>query len=126
MVTGGEGYQIPTLWQADGGKRVRTLGRLQSNGAPYYGDVTGLAISGDGKRVLAGTYWEATLWDAASGKGVHTLKGHGGEVEDVTFSPDSKQLASASSALETKDKKTTTETGETVKASVPIANGGAA
>ncbi len=43
MATGGEGYQTPALWQADGGKQLRTLGKQ-----PSYGDVTGLALSGDG------------------------------------------------------------------------------
>jgi WD40 repeat protein len=36
------------------------------------------------------------LWDAATGKEQATLKGHTGEVECVSWSPDGKTLASAS------------------------------
>ncbi len=36
------------------------------------------------------------VWDAETGKGIYSLQGHQGIVECVTFSPDSKRLASAS------------------------------
>jgi len=34
------------------------------------------------------------VWDAASGDYIHTYRGHAGEVTSVTWSPDSKRVAS--------------------------------
>lgn len=39
---------------------------------------------------------DVTIWDAATGRERHTLKGHEVPVENLIFSPDSKRLASAS------------------------------
>ncbi len=36
------------------------------------------------------------LWDAATDKPVHTLKGHSGDINELAFSPDGKLLATAS------------------------------
>jgi len=36
------------------------------------------------------------LWDTAAGKCVRTMEGHGGAVSSVAFSPDGRQLATAS------------------------------
>jgi WD40 repeat protein len=38
----------------------------------------------------------AKVWDAASGKQLLTLSGHGGAVNSVAWSPDGKRLATAS------------------------------
>ena len=37
-----------------------------------------------------------SVWDAATGQRILTLKGHNGWVRSVAFSPDGKRLASAS------------------------------
>jgi RNA polymerase sigma factor (sigma-70 family) len=61
------------------------------------GGVYCVAFSRDGKAVASGDY-DGTiyLWDAGTGRRLHTLTGHGREVSGLAFSPDGKALASAS------------------------------
>jgi WD40 repeat protein len=73
--------------------------------AGHSGDVTTVAFSADGKRVLAGIGFdgkpEATtdqgkikVWDAASGKLLLTLRGHGKGVNAAAFTPDGSRIVS--------------------------------
>jgi WD40 repeat protein len=90
------------IFDAQNGNILRTL-------ETKYG-VDSLAFSPDGHYLSA----DATmLWDVKTGKVVKTLEGHQNSVKDLTFSNDSRFLASASS-----DKSAriwNVETGETVK-----------
>src|SRR5436309_969839 len=53
--------------------------------------VMGVAISGDGKTVVTGSYDKtAILWEAASGKKLQTFQGHNGFVTSVAISGDGK------------------------------------
>ncbi|KAF3931048.1 hypothetical protein ABW20_dc0104494 [Dactylellina cionopaga] len=76
------------LWDASSGALVQTLDdRAQA-----------IAFSPDGKRLASPMRYNRTvkLWDAASGALVKTLEDHYRTVLSVAFSPDNKQLASAS------------------------------
>ncbi|MDQ3256561.1 MAG: hypothetical protein M3R15_22175 [Acidobacteriota bacterium] len=63
--------------------------------------IRSLAFNRDGRLLAAGggepaQSGEIVIWDAASHKVLHTIKGHRDYVYAVTFSPDSKLLASSS------------------------------
>jgi WD40 repeat protein len=56
-----------------------------------------VAWNPDGKQLATASYdGTAKVWDAARGKQILTLTGHGGYVLSVAWSPDGKQLATAS------------------------------
>jgi WD40 repeat protein len=78
------------VWDVATGQLLLTL-------KGHTGDVTSVAFSPDGKRLVSGSH-DKTLkvWDAATGQEALTLKGHTGDVTSVAFSPDGKRLASAS------------------------------
>ncbi|MCI0683334.1 MAG: WD40 repeat domain-containing protein [Gemmataceae bacterium] len=69
----------------------------------HVGGIHALAASPDGKLIAAASLlrrvgppeWDLKIWDAATGKLVHELKGHRHAIGDVAFSPDSALLASA-------------------------------
>lgn len=69
----------------------RELARWRASGPP-----DGLALSGDG--VLLATWHDdqARLWDAARGNEVTELRGHGGAIRGIGFSPDGDRVATAS------------------------------
>ena len=52
-----------------------------------------IAFSPDGKRIATG-YMTITIWDAATGTEIRTLKGHEGPVYSAAFSPDGKWIVS--------------------------------
>ena len=59
--------------------------------------VIGASFSPDGKRLIFGSgNGTVTLWDAATGQEMLTLKGQLGRVNSVSFSPDGRRLATAS------------------------------
>lgn len=76
------------VWEVPSGKEVLTIKTPEKNPLclAWSPDGALFAVGGDG----------LTLWDAKTGKEVGTLKGHGDLVWSVTFSPDSKRLASGS------------------------------
>lgn len=58
---------------------------------------TKVVFSADGKRLVAGSFEHddtVKLWDASSGKGIQSLKGHVSTVESVACSPDGKWIVS--------------------------------
>ncbi len=55
-------------------------------------DVTGIALSADGKILARATEKEVQVWDEASGRVVATLPAEDGEFHEITFSRDGKKL----------------------------------
>jgi WD40 repeat protein len=86
------------LWDAASGKEL-----LSFPGLPHWANT--VAFSPDGKYLVAGlgdlavlapaTPGEVRVWDAATGREIHTFRGHTFWVTSVAVSPDSRQLASA-------------------------------
>jgi WD40 repeat protein len=81
------------LWDAGAGEVVRTF-------QPGESEVDTVAISPDGKTVLVGCEQSIRLWDAASGRLIGRLEGHGSIaghrgciVTATAFSPDGRTLA---------------------------------
>jgi WD40 repeat protein len=80
-------------------RELTTEGRSASEPLVLKGHTAGLlcvAFGPEGRHVASGG-WDRTvrLWDAASGKLLHTLEGHDHWVSAVAFSPGGKRLASA-------------------------------
>jgi WD40 repeat protein/serine/threonine protein kinase len=63
----------------------------------HLGEVSSVAFSPDGRRIVTGSYdGTAKVWEADSGKELLTLKGHMGAVRSVAFSPDGQRIVTAS------------------------------
>jgi WD40 repeat protein len=83
------------LWDVTTGQEVRRYGRQRPA-------VTALAVSPDGKRILATSNYQGErrhgmiLWDLASGQEVRRFLGHTGTVKGLAFSPDGRRVLSAS------------------------------
>jgi eukaryotic-like serine/threonine-protein kinase len=78
------------VWDARTGKPERTL-------EGHTGDVTSVAFSADGKRIVSGSRdGTVKVWEAQTGQETLTLKGHTDHVLSVSFSADGKRIASGS------------------------------
>jgi WD40 repeat protein len=79
------------VWDHPSGRELCTL--------PTDALVRALAFSPDGTRVAAACGDHTVrIWDILTGQLVFTLRGHGGPVEGVAFSPDGHRLASGGAA----------------------------
>jgi len=91
--------QTVKVWDAVTGQETLTL-------KGHTDHVRSVSFSPDGTRIVSGgggrdskthkLVGELKVWDAATGQEVFTLKGHASYVGSVSFSPDGKQIASAS------------------------------
>ena len=85
-------YEYATLkvWDVESGRELRTL-------EGHSGAVSGVALSGDGRRAVSASA-DKTLkvWDAESGRELRTLEGHSQGVIGVTLSGDGRRAVSAS------------------------------
>jgi WD40 repeat protein len=88
---------MTTFMDAPGREGIMTKGNdgKPLRVAPHEGSVHAVAISPDGKHVLAGEM----VFEASTGKLIHKLPGHNGEVSAVAFSPDGKQVVTAADKI---------------------------
>jgi WD40 repeat protein len=114
------GTERDTMWGArfvgpiapDGKSVVTNFGALQrydlTTGKPLWPDTTGLGhttpaskftFSRDGKWLASGSWNEYTvrIWEVATGRLVHTLRGHTSGIRSLEFTPDGKRLVSGAS-----------------------------
>ncbi|MBZ8179753.1 CHAT domain-containing protein [Oscillatoria salina] len=81
------------LWDVNTGKVQRSLNKSFFNLPAIR--VSSVAFSPDGKYLASGHIGtDIKIWDLASGKEEHTLRGHGWEVSSVAFSADGRFLVS--------------------------------
>jgi len=78
------------VWDAGTGQEIRTI-------KGHTAEVTSVAYSPDGKRIVSGSF-DKTLkvWDAGTGQEIRTMKGRTDAVTSVAYSPDGKRIASGS------------------------------
>ncbi len=82
-----------TVWDTDTGRLVATL-------RGHEDEVTSVAFTPDGKRLVSGGFDRTViLWDVEAGKVVHRFRGHGGEVLAVAVSPDGRRLLACGGRL---------------------------
>jgi WD40 repeat protein len=82
-----------TVWETETGRRVFSL-------AGHGDEVTSVAFTPDGKRLVSGSFDKtASLWDLETGKEIRRFRGHKGEVFGVAVSPDGKRLLTCSGTL---------------------------
>ncbi len=86
-------------WDLRGWEHRYLWTRLSSK-ATFVGhtdEVTGVAFSPDGRRILTGSQDKtAKVWDAATGQELFALKGHINGVSSVAFSPDGRRILTGS------------------------------
>jgi WD40 repeat protein len=90
LASGGEPNTGVGLWDADSGKKLRTL-------AGHSYGIFAVAWNPDGRTLASGSVdGTIRLWDVAGDRRLNTLAGHSSVVRDVKWSPDGRTLVSAS------------------------------
>jgi WD40 repeat protein/transcriptional regulator with XRE-family HTH domain len=84
------------LWDAETGQMELTLQHSGPTAGPHFSPDGTLVAIADDKAVMA------RIWDTRTGKEVLDLKGHADGLNEVAFSPDGSQLATASSDFSVK------------------------
>lgn len=88
-IAAGGADKTVTVWNANTGKRVRSL-------TGHTGRINTIVFSPDGKLIASGSSDRTVrIWNAKTGKALRTLTGHRGSVTSVAFAPNSKIVASA-------------------------------
>jgi len=89
------GGGIVKFWDASTGWERSTING--HNSQPNTEGILAMAYGPDSRRLATGGGDNLVqVWDADSHRGLHTLRGHAGEVTTVAFSPDGRRLASGS------------------------------
>lgn len=76
---------IPELWDAQSGKKLRSL-----NG--HKGRITGASFSSDGSRIITTSREEVRIWATESGLCVRILKGRNEDIERAYFGKDDRSI----------------------------------
>lgn len=81
-------------------KSLKTLNdrAMRELGEHSRGMMTGLTFSPDGKHLVfanSGRPWLVKVWDIATGKLSHVLRGHTAAIQAIEYSPDGKYIATA-------------------------------
>jgi WD40 repeat protein len=90
------------LWDVEKGRQLRTLPGHTGSGNAFYGGVTAIAFSSDGRMLASGGADNTIkLWDVTTGRELHKMSASGGSLVSTTgiaslaFSPDGRMLLSA-------------------------------
>lgn len=86
----GSASGLVQLWDATTYTLIRTCEDHSTT------SVTSITWSPDGRRLASGSGNEVQVWEASSGRVLHTYSGHAGVVDAVSWSPDGRLLASGS------------------------------
>ena len=96
LAVSGSADKTIRVWDVDNGQQIRAFEGVVE-------EVRCLALSPDGKQVVAGHFGgdnkpgTVRLWDVATGKEIGIFEGHTLEISSVVFSPDGKTILSTSS-----------------------------
>ena len=100
-IVSGSGDRSARIWSVESGKMVKELViedvRMMESGQPYDAGVTSVAISVDGKLLVAGSLdHHVRIWDLQSGKLLDKIKGHKDSVYSVAFIPGGREMVTGS------------------------------
>lgn len=97
VASAGEDGRAVWLWDRYSGASRRLVVPAADDSDQSLRPMTSVSFSQNGNWLVGGDdYGELHFWDARTGAFIRSLKGHGGRVWSVAFSPDSKTVASAS------------------------------